>query len=107
MVLQQGDIVLVNFDPVSGHEQAGRRPALVVSRDGYNRITGLVVVCPITSKIKDYPSNIDLDGRTTTHGQILCHHVRTIDAEARNAKKIEVCPPDILQKVIDTVESIF
>ena len=107
MLFEQGDIIYVDFSPTSGHEQSGKRPALVISSNDYNRITGLVVVCPITSKIKKFPTHIDLDDRTETNGQILCEHVRTLDVLARNASKKEECPDDILLKVLKIVKSIF
>lgn len=107
MEFQQGDIIYVDFSPTSGHEQSGKRPALVVSNDDFNQITGLVVVCPITSKIKDFPSHINLDDRTETVGQVLCEHVRTLDVKARNATKKEECPSDILLNVIKIVKSIL
>ncbi len=107
MYFKQGDIINVNLSPTKGHEQSGYRPALVVSNNGFNRITNLAVICPITSKVKDFPSHIDLDNRTETVGQILCQHVRTIDPVSRNATKKEECPQDILLKVIDIVKSIY
>lgn len=63
---KQGDIVVMNFNPQAGHEQGGRRPALVISNVSFHRYTHMAIVCPITSKTKDYPMHVPLDGRTRT-----------------------------------------
>lgn len=90
-----------------GHEQFGKRPALIVSNNGFSKYTGLYVVCPITSTIKNYPSHIELDSRTKTHGMILCEQIRVVDLKARNAIRKETCPTEILNQVLKIVKSIF
>ena len=107
MTFKQGDIVALDFSPTHGHEQAGYRPALVVSRDLYNAKTGYVVVCPITNTLKSFPTRIALDERTKTTGFILCEQVRTIDVEARAPKFLEKIPEDLFQQAIEIVSSIF
>ena len=62
----QGDLVMMDFNPQAGHEQAGRRPALVVSNQAFHRYTRMAIVCPITNQIKDYPMHVKLDERTKT-----------------------------------------
>ena len=99
----QGDIVTMNFTPQAGHEQAGRRPALVVSNQSFHRHTHLVIVCPITSKIKDYPMHVRLDGRTRTEGEVLCEHVKSLDPQARAAAFVERVPDDILEEVLERI----
>lgn len=106
-MVRQGDIILLNFNPVVGHEQAGYRPALVVSNDSYNRLTHLVAVCPITSTVKRFPMHILLDERTTTQGSILCEHVRVVDIDARLHKVVDHVPEDILASARDLVAAIF
>lgn len=104
-MVKQGEIIKVNLNPQAGHEQAGYRPAVVVSNDFFNLKTGLTIVCPITNTDNKFPLHIPLDSRTQTTGVILCEHVRTLDLEARGYKKIEKLPQDILQEVIDIIFS--
>jgi len=106
MSFKQGDIVIVNFDPTLGHEQAGIRPALVVSKDLYNRNTKQIVVCPITSKTRPLPMRIQLDDRTKTQGYIICDQIRTLDVIARNPQFAETLPDDLLDTVKQTVSAI-
>ena len=99
----QGDIVMMNFSPQAGHEQAGRRPALVISNQSFHRYTGLAIFCPIANQLKDYPLHVRLDNRTKTTGEILCEHVKSLDFRARNAVFIEPLPDDLLSEVLDRV----
>ena len=99
----QGDIVMLNFTPQAGHEQAGRRPALVVSNKSFHRYTGLAIFCPITNQLKDYPLHVRLDNRTKTTGEVLCEHVKSLDYRARNISFIEKLPDDLLGEVLDRI----
>lgn len=99
----QGDIVMLNFTPQIGHEQAGRRPALVVSNRSFHRYTGLAVFCPITNQIKDYPLHVRLDDRTHTTGEILCEHLKSLDYRARKAAFVERLPEDLFEEVLDRI----
>ncbi len=99
----QGDIVMLNFNPQAGHEQAGRRPALIVSNKSFHRYTRMAIVCPITNQIKDYPMHVKLDGRTRTTGEILCEHVKSLDIAARGAVFVETLPDDLLEEVLERV----
>ena len=87
----RGDIVWLDFDPTVGHEQAHKRPALVLSPEPFNRIIELVFLAPITSKIKGLPFEVKLRG-TKTEGVVLCHQVRTVDYLARGIEFIEKAP---------------
>lgn len=102
-MVKQGDIIRVNLNPNKGHEQAGYRPAIVISNNFFNRITNLAIICPITNTNNQFPLHISLDDRTNTTGVVLCEHVRTLDLKARNYAFIESIPKDILNKVIDIV----
>lgn len=104
-MVKQGDIVKLNFNPQAGHEQAGYRPALVVSNNFFNEKTNMVIVCPITNTDNQFPLHISLDKRTRTTGVILCEHIRAVDIRARGYKVIERIPGDLLSKVIDIVFS--
>jgi mRNA interferase MazF len=78
-----GDLIWTDFDPTRGREQAGRRPALVVSSAAFTENTGLALVCPITSRVRPFPSSVVLPGGLPIAGEILVSHIRSIDTEAR------------------------
>jgi mRNA interferase MazF len=101
---RQGDIIWLDFDPQAGHEQKGRRPAVVISNNLANRLLNTrAIVCPISSTNKGIPIQPELDNRTSTRGVILCDQVRTVDLVARKAIFIESMPFDLLQETIDIV----
>lgn len=104
-MVKQGDIIKLDFDPQAGHEQAGYRPALVISNDFFNQKTNLTIVCPITNTDNRFPLHISLDDRTMTKGVILCEHVKALDLNARPYKVVEQIPKDLLEKAIDVVFS--
>ncbi len=99
----RGDIIQMNFTPQAGHEQAGRRPALIVSNASFHRYTNMAIVCPITNQIKNYPMHVPLDKRTKTTGEILCEHVRSVDLAARDAVPIEKLPDDLMNAVFERI----
>jgi mRNA interferase MazF len=102
-MVKQGHIIWLDFDPQAGHEQKGRRPALVISNEVFNNFSNLTIVCPITNTIKNYPFHIKLDERTKTTGVILCDQARTLDINARNYEFIETIPDDILLEAVDII----
>jgi len=102
-MVKQGDIIKIDFDPQAGHEQAGYRPAVVVSNEYFNRKTKLAIVCPITNTNNSFPLHIKLDDRTMTTGVILCEHVRSLDISARGYKVVEPLPQDLLQNLISII----
>lgn len=104
-MVKQGDIIKVNFNPQAGHEQAGYRPALVISNNFFNQKTNLTIVCPITNTNNRFPLHIPLDDRTETTGVILCEHVKALDLNARIYRVVEQLPKDLLEKVIEVVFS--
>jgi mRNA interferase MazF len=83
------DVILLSFDPTLGHEQAGFRPAVVLSPEYYNKASGLCLVCPITTNIKGYPFEVILDGTKKTTGVALSDQVRSVDWKARNIKIVD------------------
>jgi mRNA interferase MazF len=101
-----GDLVSIDFDPQTGHEQAGHRPALVLSARFFNLRTSLAYVCPITSKIKRFPFEVLLPPGLPVHGAILCEHMRSMDWQARNPVLIGKAPDDVLLEVREVVGSI-
>ena len=98
---EQGDIVFLEFDPQAGHEQKGKRPALVASNNTYNQFTNIAMVCPITNTDKNFPLHVKLDERTKTTGVIMCEQVKALDIQARNVSFYEKAPEDILEEVVD------
>ncbi len=102
-MVKQGDIIKVNFNPQAGHEQAGYRPAVVVSNNFFNKKTNLVIVCPITNTDNKFPLHIPLDERTETTGIILCEHIKSLDLKARQYKIVEKLPEDLLEEVINII----
>ena len=102
-IFEQGDIVYLDFDPQSGHEQRGRRPALVVSNNLFNRVSSLTMVCPITHTDKGHPFHVRLDERTKTDGVTLCDQARTLDLTSRNASFEERAPEDITAEAVDLI----
>lgn len=106
-MVKQGSIIKINFNPRSGHEQTGYRPALVVavSNDFFNEKTYMTIVYPIMNTNNKFPLHVPLDSRTQTTGVILCEQLRSLDIEARGYHFIEMVPGDILENVIDIVFS--
>ncbi len=102
-IFEQGDIVYLDFGPQSGHEQRGRRPALVVSNDLFNRVSSLTMVCPITHTDRGHPFHVRLDGRTKTEGVILCDQARMLDLAARHTAFEERAPEDITAEAVDLI----
>jgi len=84
-VPKRGDLIWLDFTPQAGREQAGRRPALVISKDEYNRKVGLLLACPITSRKKGYPFEVELPAGLPILGVALADQVRTLDWKARQA----------------------
>lgn len=96
-----GDIVWLNFDPQAGREQAGHRPALVVSSILYNERSGLAIFCPITSKVKGYPFEVIVPAGLKIGGAILSDHVKSFDWVARKAGYVDTVPAQTLEAVQD------
>lgn len=84
----RGDLIWLTFDPQAGHEQAGRRPALVLSPRAYNQRSGLALVCPITSHVKGYPFEVLVEEPCGIAGAILADQIRNVDWKARRAERI-------------------
>lgn len=97
---KQGDLVFLNFNPIKGHEQSGFRPAVVISNNIFNQNTKMVIVCPITSNDKDFPTHYKLEDTKDVHGSVLCEHIRSIDYEIRNLKFVEKLSDNDLISII-------
>lgn len=98
---KQGDIIYLDFDPQAGHEQKGRRPALVVSNLTYNTLTKMALVCPITHTERNFPLHVQLPINYKTSGNIMCEQVKALDIHIRNATFVEKLPIEIMREVFD------
>lgn len=97
---KQGDIVYVDFNPTKGHEQKEYHPAIVVSKDIFNKNTKMVIACPITSNMKEFPTHYLLEDTKKVFGSVLCEHVRSIDFEERKLSFVEKASDNDLISVI-------
>jgi len=104
---KRGDIVWLTFNPKAGHEQAGHRPALVLSPEPYNRKVGLAVLCPITSQIKGYPFEVKLPDNFKVSGVVLSDQVKNLDWKARKASFCCSAPSDVLRQVLNKLGTIL
>lgn len=101
-VPERGDVVWLDFNPQLGHEQKGRRPALVISFKEYNEKIGLALFCPITSKVKGYPFEIEVKEKII-NGCVLSDQVKSLDWTVRNVEFIEKIEDEKLNDVIDNI----
>ena len=104
---KQGDIVYLDFNPIKGHEQKGRRPAIVISNDAFNEYTKMVILCPITSNTKKFPTHYMLEDSKKITGSVLCEHIRSVDYETRKLKFIERVSDNDLLSVITLSNACF
>jgi mRNA interferase MazF len=95
-----GDLIWTDFDPTRGREQAGRRPALVVSPAAFSRNTGLVIVCPITSHVRRFPTSVILPTGLPIAGEILISHIRSIDIAARPIRYAGAAVPAAVAQLV-------
>ncbi len=102
---RKGDFIAVTFDPQSGHEQKGRRPALVVSNDLFNKHTGLVIACPITNTDRKFPFHIAIDNVSNVKGFIMVEQVKSIDFQSRKAKRIGRASNELMTDVLAILEA--
>ena len=105
---KQGDLVALYFDPQAGHEQKGRRPALVVSKEAFNKGTGMAICCPITNTDRRMPFHVPIAGRTSLTGFVMCEQVKSLDFRSRGMKLIEQVPRDVLEDLLSIIDaSVF
>ncbi|OGJ92028.1 MAG: mRNA-degrading endonuclease [Candidatus Raymondbacteria bacterium RifOxyA12_full_50_37] len=95
----RGDIVWMDFDPQSGREQAGHRPALVLSPEAYNRKVGLAIFCPITSQVKGYPFEVAFPEGHKATGVVLADQVKSLDWKARQVRLFCAAPVEVMENV--------
>jgi len=102
-VPRRGDVVRLTFNPQAGHEQAGRRPAVVVSPLAYNAKVGLALLCPITSQVKGYPFEVNIPDGLPVNGVILADQVKSLDWQARDAEFIGTLPAMVTREVLQKI----
>jgi mRNA interferase MazF len=102
-----GDIIWITLNPQAGHEQAGRRPAVVLSPESYNDSVGLAILCPITSQVKGYPFEVLLPAGLPTMGAILSDQVKSLDWRARNAELICALPDETISEVLQKLGTLL
>ncbi|NKB80538.1 MAG: mRNA-degrading endonuclease [Nitrospirales bacterium] len=102
---QKGDVVILNFDPQSGHEQKGRRPALVVSNTLFNKHTGLAMVCPITNTNRNYPFHVKLPDQSSLSGFIMVEQIKAVDYRRRKVKFVESAHQVVLSEVLGILDA--
>lgn len=104
---EQGDIITLDFDPQLGHEQKGKRPALVISNSTFNKLTKMAIVCPITNTKRGFPLHVVIDDSLTTTGVIMCEQVKSLDITARDFAFKEKAPLEILEEVVNILYSFI
>lgn len=102
---KKGDFIAVTFDPQSGHEQKGRRPALVVSNTLFNEQTGLAIVCPLTTADRGYPFHVAVTDNPHITGLVMVEQVKSIDFRARKAKQIGKASDEVLDTVLSILDA--
>jgi mRNA interferase MazF len=107
LVPDRGDAIWLTFDPQAGHEQAGRRPALVLSPLAYNDKVGLALLCPITSQVKGYPFEVVIPGEQEIVGVVLADQVKSLDWRARRAEVIGHLPDSVVAEVMEKLHTLL
>jgi mRNA interferase MazF len=106
-VPERGDAVWITLDPQAGHEQAGRRPALVLSPSAYNGRVGLALFCPITSRAKGYPFEVPLPEGLPVSGVVGADQVKSLDWRARKAARICAVPEEVVAEVVRRLQALL
>ena len=104
---KRGDVVWISFNPQAGHEQAGHRPALVLSPESYNRKVGLALLCPITSQVKGYPFEAKIPEGLKASGVVLSDQVKSLDWKARKASLFCKLPESNVHEVLNKVGTLL
>jgi mRNA interferase MazF len=99
-VPDRGDVVWLQFDPQAGHEQTGRRPAVVLSPAIYNQKTCLALFCPVTGQVKDYPFETPIPRGLPVRGVVLCDQIKSLDWTARKAEFIRALHEEIIAEAL-------
>lgn len=106
-VPSRGDAVWISFDPQAGHEQAGRRPAIVLSPQNYNHKVGLCLLCPITNKVKGYPFEVLIPSGLPATGVVLSDQVKSLDWRVRKAEFIAKLPEPVITEILKKLKALL
>jgi mRNA interferase MazF len=106
-VPDRGDAVWISFNPQAGHEQSGRRPAIVLSPAAYNRKVGLAIFCPITNQVKGYPFEVALPEGSKVTGAVLSDQARSLDWRVRRAELITKLPESVTVEVLKKLKTLL
>jgi mRNA interferase MazF len=106
-VPERGDAVWISLDPQAGHEQAGRRPALVLSPAAYNGRVGLALFCPITSQVKGYPFEVAIPAGLPVRGVVGADQVKSLDWRARKAARIGTVSEEVVAQVLQRLQTLL
>lgn len=104
---ERGDIIWINMSPQAGHEQSGRRPAVVLSPSTYNARAGLALMCPVTSRVKGYPFEVTLPPDLPASGVVLSDQIRSLDWRQRQAEFIATLPMSVIEDVLARVRVLL
>lgn len=104
---ERGDAVWITLDPQAGHEQAGRRPGLVLSPSAYNSRVGLALLCPITNPAKGYPFEVPLPEGLPVTGVVGADQVKSLDWQARKASRISAVPEEVVVEVVRRLQTLL
>ncbi|MBS4068229.1 MAG: mRNA-degrading endonuclease [Sulfurimonas sp. RIFOXYB12_FULL_35_9] len=102
---KKGDLVILTFDPSAGHEQQGRRPALIISNEVFNKHVGLAIACPITNTDRNFPFHVKLDSTNLT-GFVMTEQIKSVDYNVRKVKFVERVSDEVMEKVLGMLESV-
>ena len=105
-VPERGDVVWLQFDPQAGHEQAGHRPAIVISPKAYNSRIGLALFCPITSRVKGYPFEVLFPPGFKVEGAVLADQLKSLDWRVRQAKRFARAPRAVLRETLAKIQAL-
>ena len=103
----RGDIVWLDFEPSAGREQAGYRPALVLSPESFNRRTGLALLCPVTSRVKGYIFEVRLPESNVVSGAVLVDHVKSLDWRERGARLVDKASGRVVGEVLEKLRVLL
>lgn len=107
MVVDRGDLVYINFNPQAGHEQAGRRPAIVLSPKNFNEVTGFVSVCPITSTKRGWGFEVELPNELAFEGVILTDQIKNLDWSVRQIQAVDRAPNEVVELCIKKIRTFL
>jgi mRNA interferase MazF len=102
-VPRRGDVVWITFNPQSGYEQAGRRPAVVLSPAAYNNRVGLAILCPITSQVKGYPFEVAVPSGLPVSGVVLADQIKSLDWQAREVEFVCALPSAMVSEILQKI----